>query len=172
MAWRREKGYETGKHLKHDELPQSIHIKTYEEAAKYCDLAKPKNRIQAQFSLQYATCMTLLTGETSGKIFSHDNLSRSSVTHLLDRIQVSAVDSPPGRWAEITIIERSGKTSTTASRNLKGDPDNPLSQNDRINKAMTLIGEHLGAQDTDLLIKHYLEAPFSHSLIPKDISRG
>ena len=172
MAWRREKGYETGKHLKHDELPQSIHIKTYEEAAKYCDLAKPKNRIQAQFSLQYATCMTLLTGETSGKIFSHDNLSRSSVTHLLDRIQVSAVDSPPGRWAEITIIERSGKTSTTASRNLKGDPDNPLSQNDRINKAMTLIGEHLGAQATDLLIKHYLEAPFSHSLIPKGISRG
>ncbi len=172
MAWRREKGYETGKHLKHDELPQSIHIKTYAEAAKYCGLVKPNNRIQAQFSLQYATCMTLLTGETSGKIFSHDNLSLSSVTHLLDRTQLSSVDSPPGRWAEITIIEQSGQTSTTARRNLKGDPGNPLSQHDRINKAMTLIGEHLGTQDTDLFIKHYLEAPFSHSLIPKGLSRG
>jgi 2-methylcitrate dehydratase PrpD len=171
LAWRREKGYDTGEYLTEQELPRSIHIETYEEAAKYCGLPKPTNRIQAQFSLQYATCITLLTGETSGKIFCDDNLSHLSVQRLLERTQLSSVDSKPGRWAEITIFENSGASSTTASSNLKGDPDNPLKQNDYINKAMALIGEHLGAQQTDLLIKHYLEASFNQGLVPQSINK-
>ena len=172
LAWRREKGYETGEYLTEQELPRSIHIETYEEATKYCGLPKPTNRIQAQFSLQYATCITLLTGETSGKIFCDDNLSHLSVQRLLERTQLSSVNSKPGRWAEITIFENSGTSSTTASSNIKGDPDNPLTQNDHINKAMALIGEHLGAQQTDLLIKHYLEAPFNQGLVPQSINKG
>jgi hypothetical protein len=82
------------------------------------------------------------------------------------------VDSKPGRWAEITIFENSGASSTTASSNIKGDPGNPLGQNDHINKAMALIGEHLGAQQADLLIKHYLEAPFNQGLVPQSINKG
>ena len=172
LAWRREKGYGTGQHLDNNALPQSIHIKTYAEAAKYCGLAKPHNRIQAQFSLQYATCITLLTGETSGKIFNDDNLSLLSVQQLLDRTELSSVDSQSGRWADITIVAENGDTSITTAKNLKGDPDNPLSQDDRINKAMMLLGEHLGAQKTDLLIKHCLEAPFDQRIVPETINKG
>ena len=172
LAWRRKLGHDTGKHLAENELPQSIHIKTYKEAVKYCGLAKPNNRIQAQFSLQYATCITLLTGETSGKIFSDKNLSLLSIQLLLDRTQLSSVDSQPGRWAEITIMENNGKASTTASKNLKGDPENPLSQSDRIHKATTLIGEHLGVQQTDLFIMHCLEGPLDQSLFPQGLNRG
>ena len=171
LTWRREHGHDTGKHLNDNELPQSIHIKTYEEAAKYCGLAKPINRIQAQFSLQYATCIALLTGETSGKIFCDDTLNLATVQRLLERTQLSSSASKPGRWAEITVIGKDGTTSTTVSSNLKGDPGNPLSQNDRINKAKALIGEHLGAQQTDLLIKHYLEAPFNQGLVPQIINK-
>jgi 2-methylcitrate dehydratase PrpD len=171
LTWRREHGHDTGKHLNDNELPQSIHIETYEEAAKYCGLAKPINRIQAQFSLQYATCIALLTGETSGKIFCDDTLNLASVQRLLERTQLSSAASKPGRWAEITVIGKDGTTSTTVSSNLKGDPGNPLSQNDRINKARALIGEHLGKQQTDLLIKHCLEAPFNQGLVPQSINK-
>ena len=172
LAWRMEKGYDTGKHLDNNALPQSIHIKTYAEAAKYCGLPKPHNRIQAQFSLQYATCITLLTGETSGKIFTDDNLNLLSVQQLLDRTKLTSDNSQSGRWAEITIVAENGDTSITTAKNLKGDPDNPLSQDDRINKAMMLLGEHLGAQKTDLLIKHCLEAPFDQRLVPEGINKG
>ena len=91
---------------------------------------------------------------------------------MVHRGASSSVDSKPGRWAEITIFENSGTSSTTASSNIKGDPDNPLRENDRINKAIALIGEHLGAQQTDLLIKHYLEAPFNKGLVPQTINKG
>jgi 2-methylcitrate dehydratase PrpD len=89
----------------------------------------------------------------------------------LERTQLLSAASKPGRWAEITVIGKDGTTSTTVSSNLKGDPGNPLSQNDRINKAKALIGEHLGAQQTDLLIKHYLEAPFNQGLVPQIINK-
>ncbi len=172
LTWRREKGYATGEYLTEQDLPRSIHIKTYEEAAKYCGLPKPTNRIQAQFSLQYATCITLLTGETSGKIFSDAYLNLSALQRFLDRTQLCSDGSQPGRWAEITIVENNGQTSQTSGSLLKGDPGNPLSQSDRIDKAVTLMGEHLGMEQAKHLIQHYLEAPFSHNLIPKGLSRG
>ena len=172
LAWRREKGYATGKHLIEKEWPQSILIKTYPEAEQYCSLAKPNNRIQAQFSLQYATCITLLTGETNGTIFSDAYLNLSALQRFLDRTQLCSDGSQPGRWAEITIVENNGQTSQTSGSLLKGDPGNPLSQSDRMDKAVTLMGEHLGMEQTKHLIQHYLEAPFSHNLIPKGLSRG
>ena len=172
LAWRREKGYATGQHLIEKEWPKSILIKTYPEAEKYCSLAKPNNRIQAQFSLQYATCITLLTGETNGTIFSDAYLNLCALQRFLDRTQLCSDRSQAGRWAEITIVEYNGQTSQTFSSFLKGDPGNPLSQSDRIDKADTLISEHLGIEQTKHLVQHYLEAPLNESLFPQTLNRG
>ena len=172
LAWRREKGYAKGKHLVEKEWPKSILIKTYPEAEKYCSLAKPNNRIQAQFSLQYATCITLLTGETNGIIFSDAYLNLCALQRFLDRTQLCSDRSQAGRWAEITIVEYNGQTSQAFGSFLKGDPGNPLSQSDRIGKADALMAEHLGMEQTKHLIQHYLEAPLNESLFPQTLNRG
>lgn len=172
LAWRREKGYAKGKHLVEKEWPKSILVKTYPEAEKYCSLAKPNNRIQAQFSLQYATCITLLTGETNGIIFSDAYLNLCALQRFLDRTQLCSDRSQAGRWAEITIVEYNGQTSQAFGSFLKGDPGNPLSQSDRIGKADALMAEHLGMEQTKHLIQHYLEAPLNESLFPQTLNRG
>ena len=171
LAWRREQGYEANQYLTNNKLPQSVQIKTYAEAVKYCRMAKPNNRIQAQFSLQYATCITLLTGKTSGKIFSEEHLKLKELTLLLARTSLAADPSQSGRWAEVTVTDNNGRPLTTTSRCLKGDPGNPLKQSDRIRKAKTLISEHLGTHQADLFIQHILEASLDQRLIPQGISR-
>ena len=143
LNWRQSHGYSSEQQLRQEDIPGTITIETYPEAIKYCDQSQPSNRIQAQFSLQYATCACLLTGDTSTNIFDQSWLNHPEVAILMSRTKLLANGHQPGRWATLHLTDRQGRTSHGESRHLKGDPGNPLSVDDRITKAQRLIEDHL-----------------------------
>lgn len=170
LRWRRSQGLDPDKHLCEKNLPRTITITTYPEAAKYCNKPQPKNRIQAQFSLQYATCICLLTGRTDPSIFNQAELTQPDISLLLSRTILQTDDHQNGRWASLHITDDQGKVHHSESSTLKGDPGNPLTQADRIKKARQLMKGHLGTDTTERLIKHWLEGNVHQKLIPDDIT--
>ncbi len=170
LEWRRSQGLDPERHLSEEQLPRTITITTYPEAAKYCDKAQPKNRIQAQFSLQYATCICLLKGRTDPSIFNQTELTEPDLSLLLSRTKLQIDDQQNGRWASLHTTNKQGKMHHSESSTLKGDPGNPLTQADRIKKARQLMEGHLGKNTTERLIEHWLEGNVHQKLIPYDIA--
>jgi 2-methylcitrate dehydratase PrpD len=170
LNWRESQGFNPAEHLNEQDLPKTIIITTYPEAARYCDKAQPSNRIQAQFSLQYATCICLLTGSTGPDIFKRNHLTQPDIALLLDRTKLQTDNHRYGRWASLTITDRQGKISHAESTTLKGDPCNPLTTADRIKKAQQLMESHLGTDITEQLINHWLKGNLREKLIPDGIS--
>ena len=166
LNWRTNHGYEAERQLSEQELPKIITITTYPEAATYCDQAEPSNRIQAQFSLQYATCICLLTGSAHPTNFNQANLKQPEIAILLSRTKLQTDPRRSGRWATLSVTDHRGITSHAEGINLKGDPSNPLTTTDRIQKAQQLMAGTLGSAATEQFVHHWLEGNLSEQLIP------
>ena len=166
LHWRQSHGYRAKEPLKQQDFPSTITIETYSEAIKYCNQSQPSNRIQAQFSLQYATCICLLTGDTSTNIFDQSCLQHPDLAILMSRTKLLANDHQAGRWAALNLTDQQGRSSRAESRPLKGDPGNPLSIDDRITKARRLLEDHLETGWADHLVSHWLKGDLSDGPIP------
>ncbi len=166
LNWRKSQGFDPKRPLSEKDLPKQITITTYPEAARYCDQPHPGNPIQAQFSLQYASCICLLTGRTDPNIFDHSQLTNPETSLLLNRIRLQTDKHRSGRWARLRITDRQGKTSHAESTTLKGDPGNPLTTAERIKKAEQFMEGHLGTDTAARLIDHWLKGNLDEKLIP------
>lgn len=169
LSWRQSRGYKEGVTLSKIDWPEKIEIFTYKEAAKYCNSSKPQNRIQAQFSLQYATCICLLRGLTEPSIFEDQQLHNIELNNLLERTKIIISEKSQGRWAKLAITTRNGLVTHSEAPNLRGDPDNPLTTEEKIKKAQNLIQKKLGQSEADKLIRHWLNADLNKSFLPSDI---
>lgn len=148
------------------EEPDSIHLRTYPEACAYCDQPRPHNRIQAQFSLQFAVAASLLWGELRPASFQEERLSDPQLRNLLERISLEAVDDHPGRWAEVVVRQRDGSEDSALVLGLPGDPTLPIGERERLSKARSLMEPVLGGAKAAALISHWLEAGLEAALLP------
>ncbi len=167
LNWRQSHGYHSEQTLRQQDIPSTITIETYPEAINYCDQSEPSNRIQAQFSLQYATCICLLTGDTSTNIFNQSWLHHPDVAILMSRTKLLANDHQSGRWAVLNLTDQQGRRSRAECKYLKGDPGYPLSIDDRITKAKRLLEDHLETRCAERLVNHWLEGDLSNGLLPE-----
>jgi 2-methylcitrate dehydratase PrpD len=146
--------------------PGLIRLRTYGEACTYCDHSRPRNRIQAQFSLQFAVAATLLWGELQPASFQDERLSDPQLVNLLEQIHVEAVDDHPGRWAELIVREAGGADDSELVLGLPGDPNLPVSEPARLAKALALMEPLIGPAGAGALIEHWMEASLQAPLLP------
>lgn len=146
--------------------PGLIRLRTYSEACTYCDHPRPSNRIQAQFSLQFAVAATLLWGELQPASFQEERLSDLQLMNLLEHIHVEAVDDHPGRWAELIVCEAGGPVESELVLGLPGDPNRPISEPERLAKARSLMEPLIGPARAGGLMQHWLEASLQEPLLP------
>ncbi len=121
-------------HVKPEDV-EFIHLKTFERAVR--DLAdkesfKPETREKADHSMPYCLAVGLIEGDVGPEQFAHEQWKDPKVLELISRIKVSVdpeLDKifPKARPADIEIRTKDGKTYRKRVDYPKGDPNNPMS---------------------------------------------
>ncbi len=103
----------------------------------------PKNAVDAQFSAPFSIAIACIEGKAFLDEYSEESIKRNDVKNLMKKIQVRhAPDLDqyfPEAWpARVTITTNSGAIQTTEVQYARGDPQNPLSSKDLLQKFNTL----------------------------------
>lgn len=129
---------------KGEELVQNIHVGAYQVALDITDATNPQTIYAAKFSMQYCVALALVTGQGGFDAFNEETLHATSIRKLMNKLTVS-VDQEiharyPQEWgAKIKITWQDGTTDELKSAFPKGDPENPLTQQDFIRKFHDLV---------------------------------
>lgn len=122
---------------------ERINVKTYQVAIDITDNATPDTQYAAKFSLQFCTALALLTGDGGLDAFNKESLWDEDIRKLMNRVKVSVdpeVNSQyPDKWGAIVEVKlTTGEWITKKTDFPKGDPENPVSKEDLLNKFKTL----------------------------------
>jgi 2-methylcitrate dehydratase PrpD len=132
-----------------------ITVGTYGKALEITGNPKPRTAFEAKFSLPYCAAVALLTGQVRLDAFSPERLHDPQVHELMSRIELRKdpeIDAafPRQRAANVEIETTDGNTYRHHSPTRKGDPDNPLSDEELTAKYLELtvpvIGETVAEQ--------------------------
>jgi 2-methylcitrate dehydratase PrpD len=132
--------------------PGPVRIRTYADAARFCDDRAPTTAARARFSLQHAAAAALLRGPPAIADFEAAAIADPEVAALREAVVVEVADPfasayPAHFGASVTLPD--GRSAAVADA--LGDPENPLSEERLIGKARMLCA-HAGMRDPDRLI--------------------
>jgi 2-methylcitrate dehydratase PrpD len=119
-------------------------VESYADALAFCDRAGPRSTIEAKFSLQHATAVTLLDGPPPLSAFDPPALERSDLAALRARVTVAEDAAftrayPAHFGAAVTVTLEDGSTLREAMPDALGDPENPLAEDAILAKARMLM---------------------------------
>lgn len=122
----------------------TISIGAYQVALDITDDPNPQTIYAAKFSLQYCVALALLTGKGGYSSFTEEALSNSAIRDLMKKINVY-VDPDvnaayPDKWgARLRLEWPNGQVEEVESEYPKGDPENPLTTQQFIDKFYDLV---------------------------------
>lgn len=110
------------------------------------DNSHPKNPYGAKFSIQYCVATMIKYGKLGIDQFVDENLNNDEIQRVMQNIEVivdpqldKEYTEKPDRWAvELTIACKDGKTYTKFVEYPKGDPPNPMTWDETVEKFMDL----------------------------------
>lgn len=134
-------------HLKPEDI-ENILITTYDVAGMSWGFSEaPKNTVEAQFNFPYAVSAALVDGQAFLPQFAPERLSDPVINRLARKIIVKTDDRftalYPKQWASGVEIKAKGKHYYAETIGAKGDPANPLSEQDIEKKFKSLSQECL-----------------------------
>ena len=111
--------------------------------------SNPKSIVDAQFSMPFGAAVAILHGKATLDEYTLESINSGRVRELMGKI--SCVRDPelekefPKKWpASVTLLTKDGKTYSTRIDYPKGDPENPLTWDELIDKFRNLISPVLG----------------------------
>jgi 2-methylcitrate dehydratase PrpD len=111
------------------------------ESQKY----NPKSVVDAQFSMPFGAAVAILNGKATLDEYTLESVNSVRVKELMEKI--SCIKDPelekefPKKWpASVTLQAKDGKTYSTRIDFPKGDPENPLTWDELIDKFRNLVG--------------------------------
>jgi len=125
-------------------LPREIEISTYSEAVSFCDDADPTTPHAARFSLQHCVALTFLKGAPRLQDFTPAAIAEPSVAALRSRVKVGVAPRMtaafPNRYgAAVSVVYDDGENDRAIVEAVKGDPENPMSDEELLDKSLTLL---------------------------------
>ena len=123
---------------------EAVEIVTYREAVAFCDKPEPRTSLDARFSLQHCAAVALLDGVPGLDAFEPAALARADVAALRRKVSIVEDDRHttafPARYgSEMTISLADGERRHAAVATAKGDPENPMAEDEIVAKARTLM---------------------------------
>jgi 2-methylcitrate dehydratase PrpD len=134
-----------------------ITVSTYGKALEITGNPKPRTAFEAKFSLPYCAAVALLYGQVRLDAFTPERLADPQVRELMTRIQLRLdpkLDAtfPRQRAANVEIETSDGKHYRHHSPTRKGDPDNPLTDEELTAKYRELATPVLGEPVSESLL--------------------
>lgn len=117
---------------------KTINVYIYSNAIKLAGLKLPKDQDETKFSIQYTLACALINGTYGVSDMDPPRLT-PDVVGLIERIKLIADDSMENReegirGTRVEVILKNGESVEETVFVPKGDPENPLSREDIINK--------------------------------------
>lgn len=136
---------------------KSIQVSSYRKAQEVCGNTNPQTAFEAKFSLPYVAAVAAIDGRVGISAFADTRLQDEDVRKLMDKVEVVVGDDaeaafPAQRSASVVIEMIDGEQLTHHAPTRRGDPDNPLSDQDIENKFHELVGPILNFEQRQLMI--------------------
>ncbi len=138
-----------------------IEIETYKTAIEFCNKPVPKNEIEGKFSLQHCCAISLKYEEIKESYFEKYILNNTDIENLRKKISVKSntemsINFPKNYSAQIRIRFNNDEELTQKSDHAKGDPENPMSEEEICNKTFNLINTKIKNNNCNNLIEKIL----------------
>ncbi len=119
----------------HAQTVRALQVKSYGKALEVCGNANPQTPYEAKFSLPYVAAMAALEGSVRLAAFTDDWLKNPQLRQLMDKVTVEVSEQaeavfPNHRSATVRIVLKDGQELTHHAPTRRGDPDNPLTDQD------------------------------------------
>src|SRR5690606_3801310 len=136
---------------------ERVVVRTYGAALNLTDAPDPVNRFQAKFSLQYTVARALISGQVGLRDFDSSMLQDATVRELMSRIKLELdpeLDRRyPDAWAAAVSVElNDGTVREAAVDSPKGDPENPLTEDELRAKFSDMVAWTEYAPEADRLL--------------------
>jgi 2-methylcitrate dehydratase PrpD len=120
---------------------------TFEEAT-HLTISRPANTEQAQYSLPYPVAAALLTGRLDPQQVMPPSIFDESILQLADSVSILADKALQDRFpqealARVVLELINGRTYESGVHAARGDPKNPLSDKELLDKFNRIAGGHL-----------------------------
>ncbi len=134
-----------------------ITIGTYAKAIEITGNADPRTIFEAKFSLPYCVSIALMTGRARLDSFTNDLLADQALRTLMAKVVLTVAPEieagfPTMRAADITIETADGRALHHFAPTRKGDPENPLTDDELSDKFMELTTTVLGEDEAAALL--------------------
>ncbi len=128
---------------------ERIQIATYAKALEVAGNPDPHTPFEAQFSLPYCVGVALATGSARLDAFTDERIRDPGVRALMACTELSVdpraeAGYPGHRAATVTVITADGQRFTEHAPTRKGDPDNPLTDDELSEKFVELVAPVTG----------------------------
>ncbi len=136
---------------------EAIQIATYAKALEVAGNPDPRTPFEAQFSIAYCVAVALVTGSARLEAFRDERLSDPAVRRLMAKTEL-CVDAqadaayPTQRAARLTIRFEDRPPISCLAPTRKGDPDNPLSDEELSEKFLELVAPITGSAPARTLL--------------------
>jgi 2-methylcitrate dehydratase PrpD len=118
---------------------ERVDVSVYQAALDLLEDVKPTTPYVAKFSLPFCVATALRYGQVNTEDFIETRLQEPELLQLMKRIEIHSdpqlSQQYPAKWpARVEIITRDGKSLKGSSDYPKGDPENPLEEQEVIEK--------------------------------------
>lgn len=137
----------------------SVEIKTNNIVKSLVDNTKPQNPYGSKFSIQYCVAAMIKFGKLGIDEFSVEHLSDKEIQRVMQTFTVNVdpqldkeYKEMPDRWSvDLTIKDKNGNVMHKFVEYPKGDPPNPMTWEEAVEKFMSLAQPVYGKQISEQL---------------------
>jgi 2-methylcitrate dehydratase PrpD len=128
---------------------QAIRIAGYQASAEVCHYRHPQSAFEAKFSLSYTVAARLVLGRVREQAFMPAALANPAIAALEDKISLT-IDAactqafPKQRSAHVEIELITGEVFSIHQATRHGDPDDPLTDEELLDKFLELTEPRIG----------------------------
>lgn len=159
MRWRQEHSNESDVRARASRIKRVV-LSVYPEALQYCGNRAPRSMIQAQFSLSYAVSRVLVGYDMTPEAYSLAALEDPLACRLERQIEVLETREFSHRAASLRVETDQTTFMTTVDR-VDGDPDQPMTTDAVLQKAVSLISTSTSVGQADSYVRRWFDAKSS-----------
>lgn len=124
---------------------ERFEVATYDDGVAFCDKPNPGTVIEAKFSLQHAVAVVMVRGEPGLGDFEPEIVARPELMRLRERVVIAADPTMTAAYphrlsAAVAAVTKDGRRVEVTVDAAKGDPENPMSDDELDAKLLQLLG--------------------------------
>ncbi|MBI5581098.1 MAG: MmgE/PrpD family protein [Deltaproteobacteria bacterium] len=151
------------------EMVEEVEVRAHPVSLQIASQFHPADEHQAKFSIPYCVAVALFKGRVGPDEFSSQLRQSAKLQGLLKKIRLIPDDelakTPSLRPARICVRLAGGKTLVAVAEVRKGDPEHPMTANEKYEKFLKLTGNTWGVRGAENVFESIAMLPRAESVL-------